>query len=120
MVSGPIFNTLFMVMVRTRVRVMVISGCDVTLNMSTGAGIKTQTVMCFFYPPRFSGRNLSCSRIKFSIYICTCIHDDVINQYNPNPNPNHKKFIKFRPQNPNTIINRQRVADTIIGSRFLD
>ena len=37
-VSGHRFNTFFVVSVR--VRVGVISGCDVTLNMSTGALIK--------------------------------------------------------------------------------
>ena len=39
-VSGPTFNTLFMV----RVRVRVISGYDVTLNMSTAVRIILQTV----------------------------------------------------------------------------
>ena len=48
-VSGPTFNTLFMV--RVRVRVKVLSGCDVTFNVSTGLPIKLQTVMSFFYPP---------------------------------------------------------------------
>ena len=48
-ISRPIFNNLFMV--RARVRVRIISVCDVRFNMSAGAQIKLQTVMCFFYPP---------------------------------------------------------------------
>ena len=40
------FNTLFMV----RVRVKVISGCDVTLNMSTAVRIKVQTEKWQFTP----------------------------------------------------------------------
>ena len=53
-VSGPTFNTLFMV----RVRVRVISYCDVTFNMSTGVPIKLQAVMCFIYPPLFARNHL--------------------------------------------------------------
>ena len=44
---GATFNTLFMV----RASFRVISGCDVILNMSTGAAIKLQTAKCFFYLP---------------------------------------------------------------------
>ena len=45
-VSGPIFDTLFMV----RVRVRVISGYDVTLNMSTAVRIKLQSEKWQFTP----------------------------------------------------------------------
>ena len=34
-----------------RLMVKVISGCDVTFNMSAGVGIKLQPEKCFFYPP---------------------------------------------------------------------
>ena len=43
----------------------------------------------------YGGWNLSYSRLKFSIYTCTSINDDVITQYNPNQNHNNKKGIKF-------------------------
>ena len=44
---------------------------------------------------------MSCSRLKFSTCTCTCINDDVIKQYNPNPIHNHKKGIKSGALNPN-------------------
>ena len=34
-----------------RVRVRLISGCDLMFNMSTAVRIKLQTEKCFFYPP---------------------------------------------------------------------
>ena len=46
-VSGPTFDTLFMV----RVRVRVISGYDVTLNMSTPVTYWRQVVYDKFHPP---------------------------------------------------------------------
>ena len=46
-VSGPTFDTLFMV----RVRVRVICGYDVTLNMSTPVTYWRQVVYDKFHPP---------------------------------------------------------------------
>ena len=51
--SGPTFNTIFMVMVRVRV----ISGCDVTLNISTAVRIKLQIVLSFFSYTTVVGEN---------------------------------------------------------------
>ena len=46
-VSGPTFNTLFMV--RVSVRVRIISAYDVTLNISTAMCVKLQCEKC--HPP---------------------------------------------------------------------
>ena len=53
---------------------------------------------------KYGGWNLSYKRLKFSIYTCTCINDDVITQYNPNPNPNHKKILNVGPETLTLIL----------------
>ena len=49
-VSGPTFRTFFMV----RVRVRVISSCDVMLNMFIAVRIKLQTVVWKFSPTKLN------------------------------------------------------------------
>ena len=62
-VSGPTFNNIFIV----RIKVIVISVCDVTLNMHTAVGIKLQTEKCFFYPPSLCFMNLGSNMIAEDI-----------------------------------------------------
>ena len=57
------FRTLFMV----RANLKVISGCDVTINMSTGAPIKLQIAICFFYPPARALFNFDFVRVTLTL-----------------------------------------------------
>ena len=87
-VSGPIFNTLFMV----RARFRTISGCDVTLNMSAAVGVRLQIERPTLHPRQnvkfqscllmtiFITRKLLALKIKYKIY------EHPRPKYNPNKN----------------------------------